>query len=399
MADARTSRSSNFDLLRLGAASAVVLGHAVLVTAGPAWWAAHPSSPFHQIADDAVAAFFVISGILVTQSWRRDPHLGRYLRRRALRLMPALLVTVAITCLVVGPLLSRLTPSSYFSSSGTWAYLLNGTVFFQPFQLPGVFAHIPEWSQVNGSLWTLRYESLCYLIVPLLIVAMAMLRSRAIVLVLLGASALMATVALTTDTDYLIAGVAPLNIAGLPGAAGWTMAPLCMLMSYFLAGMCIQLWLPRIRFDGRLAALAVAVFIVCSQTHVLFPVCVAALAYALAYVGLAARPLGRAPVALGDASYGMYVWGFVVEQAVVAAIGATVPAIVVFLIAMPVTWGIGLLSWRLIERPALRFKPRVEVTGTAFRRDLATEAASGRAMDRLPAAGIMVPLREVAQPG
>ena len=72
----------------------------------------------------------------------------------------------------------------------------------------------------------------------------------------------LATAALATGTNFLLVGVDPLTIAGLPGEAGWRMAPLFVLMSYFLAGTCIQMWLPRIRFDARAAALAVPVFIV-----------------------------------------------------------------------------------------------------------------------------------------
>jgi peptidoglycan/LPS O-acetylase OafA/YrhL len=350
------SRGSNFDLLRLGAASAVVLSHAMLVTVGTAWWGANASSPFHQVGDDAVAVFFVISGILVTASWGRDPHLGRYLARRTLRLLPALLATVDVTWLVLGPIVSRLTPGAYFGTPASWAYLLNGTLFLQPYQLPGVFAHQPL-TVVNGSLWTLRYEFLCYLVVPLLLAVVAVLRRRAVVLVLLALCAATASAVLVTGKDFVIAGADPLTIAGLPGAAGWSIAPLFVLLSYFIAGMSIQLWLSRIRFDWRLAALAAAVFLVSSQMKVLFPVSVVALAYAVAYFGLRARSVGRPLIRFGDASYGIYVWGFVVAQCVVLAIGPSVSAIAVFVLAMPVTWAIGVLSWRLIEKPALRLKP------------------------------------------
>ena len=357
MGQASRRLSANFDVLRLCAASAVLVSHAVLVTKGGTWWAAHATGPFVQIGNDAVAVFFVISGILVTQSWRGDPSMRRYLARRALRLMPALLVTVAFSALVVGTIVSQLTPSSYLRTPGTWAYLLNGTLFLQPYQLPGVFAHIPDAGTVNGSLWTLRYEFLCYLLVPLVVAIVTVTRQRAVLLAITAATTVIATATLTSHTGPFLDGI-PWSFAGLPGAVGWDVVPLFTLLSYFLAGMCIQIWLPRVRFDGRFAALAVAVFIAFSQHPRLFPVSVAALAYAVGYFGLAARPVAQRLVALGDASYGIYVWGFVVEQFVVNAFGSRISAIGVFAIAMPATWAIGILSWRLIEKPALRFKPR-----------------------------------------
>lgn len=374
MGQAPRRLSANFDVLRLCAASAVLVSHAVLVTKGATWWTAHATGPFVQVGNDAVGVFFVISGILVTQSWRADPALRRYLARRALRLMPALLVTVAVSALVVGAIVSQLTPASYLRTPGTWAYLLNGTLFLQPYQLPGVFTHLPDAGTVNGSLWTLRYEFLCYLIVPLVVALVTVTRRRGVLLVLTAATTVIATATLDSHTGPFRDGI-PWTFAGLPGAVGWDAVPLFMLMSYFLAGMCIQIWLPKLRLDGRLAALAVAAFIVFSQHPRLFPLSVAALAYAVGYFGIAARPLAGRLVALGDASYGIYVWGFVVEQLVVVALGRQVSAIVVFAIAMPVTWTIGILSWRLIEKPALRLKPRAPMGDGARPRRAAAAAA------------------------
>ena len=246
-------RGSNFDLLRLAAASAVVFSHSQLVVAGEGWWVAHSTSAFPQFGDDAVAVFFVISGMLVTQSWLRDPHLVRYLTRRVLRVMPALVVTVAASCLVLGVIASELTPSAYLAAPGTWAYLVNTTLFFQMFNLPGVFTHLPLPCAINGSLWTLRYEFICYLAVPVLVAVVTVVRRRGAVLIIGATCAAIATLALTAHVDYVIAGADPFTIAGLPGAAGWNLAPLFVLLTYFLAGMSIEMWQSRIRFDARVA--------------------------------------------------------------------------------------------------------------------------------------------------
>ena len=373
---------SNFDLLRLGAASAVVFSHSLLVVTAAASYAAYLVSPFRQIGDDALAVFFVVSGILVTQSWQRDPDLGRYLARRALRLMPALIVAVALTSLVLGPIASQLTAGSYLRSPGSWAYLLNGTVFFQPYALPGVFEHLPQAGMVNGPLWTLRYEFVCYLAVPLLFAIVTVLRRRAVVLGFWLLAVGLGTMALTADRDFVLLGINPMSIAGLPGAAGWNYAPLVVLASYFLAGMCIQIWLPRIRFDGRIAVAAIPVFIVCSQVPLFFPLSVITLAYPVATFGLRSRSVMRVLVSRGDGSYGIYVWGFVVEQFTVLWLGPRLSALVVFAIAMPVTWAVGIVSWRLVERPALRLKPRSPTSPVAGARSRVRLTGSTRTIVR-----------------
>ena len=391
MSEGAPRLGSNFDLLRLGAATAVVLSHSLLVVTAAASQAQYTASPFRQVGDDALAVFFVVSGILVTRSWQRDPHLGRYLARRALRLMPALVVTVALTCLVLGPIATQESPAAYFRAPGTTSYLLNSTLFLQPYGLPGVFAHLPQGGMVNGSLWTLRYEFLCYLLVPLLLATVTVMRNRVLVIAMWVVSLTVATSALATGSDYVLLGIHSMSIAGIPGAAGWNYAPLFELMSYFLAGMCIQMWLSRIRFDARLAVLAVPVFVVCSQFPLLFPLSVVALAYPVGYFGLTARSVAGALVAKGDASYGIYVWGFVVEQFTVLWFGPKLSALAVFAIALPITWALGMLSWCLIEKPALRFKPHRVIShhtlGTPARIGTGLTASERGAV---PIAGIML---------
>jgi peptidoglycan/LPS O-acetylase OafA/YrhL len=94
----------------------------------------------------------------------------------------------------------------------------------------------------------------------------------------------------------------------------------------------------------------------------------ATLAFGYTAIYLATLPTaghGRlAPQA--DISYGVYLYGFVAEQIAVAALGARANAATVLVIAVPLTAGCAMLSWKLVERPALRLKahlrPRLEST-------------------------------------
>jgi peptidoglycan/LPS O-acetylase OafA/YrhL len=60
----------------------------------------------------------------------------------------------------------------------------------------------------------------------------------------------------------------------------------------------------------------------------------------------------------GDLSYGLYIYGWPVEQSVVWLLGRHAAWWQVFLIALPATAAIAFLSWHLVERPMLRLKPR-----------------------------------------
>jgi peptidoglycan/LPS O-acetylase OafA/YrhL len=60
----------------------------------------------------------------------------------------------------------------------------------------------------------------------------------------------------------------------------------------------------------------------------------------------------------GDLSYGLYLYAFPVQQAVIATGFAADYPRRAFAVAWLGTVGCAWLSWHLIEAPALRFKPR-----------------------------------------
>ena len=59
----------------------------------------------------------------------------------------------------------------------------------------------------------------------------------------------------------------------------------------------------------------------------------------------------------GDYSYGIYLYGFVIQQLVMDLIGERIgSALALFAIALPTSAAIAVLSWHVVERPALRLK-------------------------------------------
>ncbi len=68
----------------------------------------------------------------------------------------------------------------------------------------------------------------------------------------------------------------------------------------------------------------------------------------------------------GDFSYGLYLYGFPVKQALVLVIGS-VGSTALFLLAFPVTFLLAWLSWRLVEWPMLKRKGRANSWLQRFR--------------------------------
>ena len=94
---------------------------------------------------------------LVTASLFRTRSFGEFLLLRVLRFLPALVVVVAITAVVVGPLMTLDPLGTYFESPKFFSYFLNAFGYFEE-QLPGLFADDPAPRMVNVSLWTIPWE-------------------------------------------------------------------------------------------------------------------------------------------------------------------------------------------------------------------------------------------------
>lgn len=350
----RSDRASNFDLLRLVGASTVLLAHSLMVLRGRVWWNDHPGIWWSQLGNDFLNSFFVISGFLVTRSWQQDPHPVRYFTRRMLRLMPALGPMLLIT-LFVGAFVSTFSPGAYLHRGGTWVYLLNFTLFPFVDQLPGVFTHNPWPVAVSPQLWTLAYEFTCY--VGLIVVAFIgarLPRGRYRIAAAILGIALLGGL----STQNLMLGSPYVNIAGIHTSVGIDMTHLGRVAGYFIGGAAFAYWGRLLPLRAVPAAISLVAFIVSSQVPWLFPFTVAFFVYAVLYFAMGAPQVARWATRYGDFSYGMYIYGFLVEQLVASVLSWTHSPLVIFAISWPIALLAAICSWHLVEKRALRLKPR-----------------------------------------
>ena len=83
------------------------------------------------------------------------------MKARAKRIFPFLWMVIILSVFILGPILTDLPLNAYFTNHVTWLYLLNG-LFIPVHNLPGVFENCITMSTVNGALWTLSVEAICY---------------------------------------------------------------------------------------------------------------------------------------------------------------------------------------------------------------------------------------------
>src|SRR5271156_1043128 len=342
----RGALQNNFDALRLIAAASVVFSHSFLIAEGTQdhEWLIRLTGNQSILGLVGVFVFFAISGFLVTQSFEETGNAWRFLAKRALRIFPGLFVATLLSALVLAPLVTTLWPSTFLSRPEPYEYVVGNTLLDQTVhELPGVmFVNNPVGLEINGSLWTLRLEFAMYLMVLVLGVLRLLTVPIAILLLAFGMACL--------HFEMLY----PLEKWGwffqLLSGWGW-------LVGFFAAGMVLyKLRYTRV-FDGRVALLALAGLVISvplRQFILLFPLfgCYLALWLAL-NPRLPVIPAAR----FGDLSYGLYIYGWPVEAAVIWLMGGRAMWWQVFAIALPITAGLAFLSWHLIERPMLRLKP------------------------------------------
>lgn len=332
------ARENNFGAIRLFAALLVIYGHGqdMKGVPTPILW----NVPVSGIGLDI---FFSLSGYLIYDSWLRDPRLGSFLIKRALRIFPALVVCVLACIFVIGTVATALPLRVYFGHHATWQFLLNIVLYLRLY-LPGVFTHRLLGGAVDGSLWSLFPEMLCYIAVPLVWLCAAWGRG-ALLLAIMGACGAGGlymfayhptgySLIYSADPKYVLVQV-PFFMAG----AFWRQ---------------MQMRIPALfRLDAAVlftaATFLLPTLIGTSST----PFGWLTLSYVIIAFGSESTPLLCQATRFGDISYGTYLYAFPIQQLVLDHVHGFA-----ITIGTAVTLSVAMLSWHLVERPALRLKPR-----------------------------------------
>ncbi len=333
------NRPSGFDYLRLSLSTAVIAFHTIMICYGRSaetpWW----TGIWRPLPFFILPSFFALSGFLVAGSLNRND-LPSFLTLRGLRIFPALGVEVLISALIIGPLLTTVSLHEYFFDVEFRKYFLNilGDIHYH---LPGVFADNPGGSAVNLQLWTVPMELQCYIFISLI-----------------------ALVGLHRRPKFMIAGliVAAIGIQlvrdSFEGIDQIDLHPngLLLVMSFLFGVALFELKerIPHNRWLFAIACLAMIALNYSIKTMYLTPL---PIAYMTVFMGLL-NPRRNFVIRGADYSYGMYLYGYPVQQAV----AYTLPGLRIWYVLLPislaVTAAFAATSWHLIELNVLKHRKR-----------------------------------------
>lgn len=352
LGDVAHGRDNNFNLIRFCAAFAVLISHGFAVAIGSA-----SAEPMRQTLGltwgyIAVDVFFLTSGFLVTASLLTRQSVVGFAWARALRILPALWVMLALVVFGLGLAVTSSSPHRYLTAPETWRYLVRNAILFRgmPVTLPGVFSSNPYRDIVNASLWTLEPEVKMYVILFALGILCAITRRLSVVRWGVVAIAVLAAVPYFMNANF-----------------DNTLAESRLVFPFFLGASCYVLK-NRIPFNRATFIVLLAVVLLSAfDRRAFFLAFSLALPYLILYLAYGFGGRIRAFNRLGDYSYGIYIYAFPVEQTTEHLVPGISIAWLIGISAL-VTLILAMLSWHLIEKRALKLKDiAAEKTRAALR--------------------------------
>lgn len=303
-----------------------------------------------------VFVFFLTSGFLIFRSWIQRPSIRWYVVSRLLRIFPALIGVVTFCVIVVGPVATRHSLSTYFSDSQSFNFFKSNVIFFVfdwQQALPGVFEKLPISHAVNGSLWTIPFELFMYFLLLLTVLPSVLFANQ----VGSKTASFLASIFLIFYVlgNHLYKNNPGqvfefLNVIGL----GF---PLLILGGFFSIGV-LYAYVDD-RFFRPMVAMLLLFFCFALNEFKFFQLF---LWFSLPYIVIAiaqSKSFSRIDVFhKHDLSYGIYLYAFPIQQLIFQFFGSKVDRITGFALSFALTFLLAAISWFLIERPSLRLKAR-----------------------------------------
>lgn len=331
---------NNFDFLRLVFALCVIITHSYTLTG------AAETDWLHTITNGqvffsyiGVRGFFIISGYLIYQSIFRTGSIIDYFRNRCLRIFPGLAVVLLLTVIFSFFLYSG-NLSSYLANKSVWTYFPNNIKLFRlQGTIQGVLETNPYKDDINGSIWTIQYEFICYI----LIASIFFFRKAGLYIV----SALAAFFIICNI--FFFDFFKPLTLIVF-------ISNVIDFSTFFFTGAFLAaINIVKVKQKNFVIIASLLVLIISIPlnifrvTHLLF------MPLAVVLIGISSTKYIKDLTSnFGDMSYGIYIYAFIIQQALVYFFkpGYTALTIYATLISIP----LGYLSWKFIEKPALRLK-------------------------------------------
>ena len=156
-------KNSTANIIKIIAAFLVLFSHSFVLSNGLNDYLSNYTNDTISFGAVSVAILFAISGYYIMYSLDKKGT-GGFIKKRVIRLIPSLFLVVVFCIIFLGLFFCELSLIDYVINIDTIKYLLN-IVLIPIHNLPGVFVNNIYGSSVNGSLWTMPIQFMCYIYV------------------------------------------------------------------------------------------------------------------------------------------------------------------------------------------------------------------------------------------
>lgn len=296
--------NNNLDLVRILLACLVIIGHSKVLNGTWGYWI-DPIEHFFGFTYSgafAVKLFLFISGMVVANSYLSKRSPVYFIISRFFRILPALFFVLVVTVFIFGSLLTKYSLSDYFSQLNNFAYIRNNMVFYSDYFLPGVFNENLYPNIVNGSLWSLRYEVGCYAVLLFLFLLLGN-RSKNLFIIPI----LLIMVDSLLPTRYLLRFI--------DDNPEKYLLPLCFSYGVFFA-----VFKEKIKITIYVVIVSILIFLLFKDTSYVDIAFIFTSCNVMIYLSSRAPVLKLKPKY--DISYGIYLWGFLIQQTLFYLLGS-----------------------------------------------------------------------------
>lgn len=334
LSETTVKKSNNLQLMRFIAAVMVIFAHSYAISGSVKGsdFIDRYTGGIISIGGISVTLFFLCSGYLISKSIMRTKGFLPYIKARLIRLLPPLWLVV-IASVILGAVITTLSLKEYVTNFGTYKYFLNG--FTLPIHnLPGVFENNAYGPVVNGALWTLSVELACY-VACYIFYALKLLDKKRL-------------------WWTLPAVILVLIFEGhIPGFLGSMVRP-CV---FFYIGMLYYVYREHIELNIKIVPFAtialIAAFLV---PQLIKPAMIILWPYILFTLWFAVPQCSERLGKLGDISYGIYLWGFVIQQFITYLWGGSMPQMLNFALSAVAAIVLSIATYLIAEKPFIKKK-------------------------------------------
>lgn len=337
-----TRNANNFDFIKILFAWLVIVSHSYVLLGNQGCdWLCEATHHYINFSYFGVKGFITISGYLIFKSLNRSPNLIDYLWKRVLRIYPALIIVLVLS-VGLAYLIYQPTNNYFKFNKEAFDYILNNlSLYHNQWRIHGVFDTLPN-TAINGSLWTMGFEFFFYLMLLMIYpfrkypLVIQIILCLTIIILFIGNIYFideLRVMPFRLRVDFIFELGLFFMIGAFLGAIDWK----------------------DILYKKQMAIIAtiITVAILYSQPNPIW-LCFT-WPYLVIFIGQGSSKFSNWIHAnLEDPSYGIYLYAFPVQQSIIYFFH---PSVTVLLwTSTLIAFGLGILSWKLIEKKTLQFK-------------------------------------------